>query len=83
MIRILTGPAIVGHLFLDEKEARARAVPVLVHAYAEATGLDVHPAETHLVEVRRIGRDGTRAASAIVELRDGPVTIASWREVDS
>lgn len=77
-VKILSGADIVGHLFRDEAEAIKKALPVLVHAYAKATGLDVHPAEATLVEVRGIGRDGRRA-SAITEVRIAGTTIASWR----
>lgn len=80
-IRIITGPALVGHIFADESEAIARAVPVLVYHYALATGLDIHPAEVYLCEVRRIARDGTRAAAVTTEVRDGAKVIASWRAV--
>lgn len=83
-IKIVTGAAIVGHLFRDEAEAIAKALPVLVGAYAEASGLDVHHAEASLVEVRSIDRrTGARSATATTEVRVGGKTIASWREVAS
>lgn len=80
-IRIITGPALVGHLFRDEAEAREKAVPVLVYHYAQATGLDVEAAEAALYEVRRIGRDGTRAKDTRTELRVVGAVVASWATV--
>lgn len=81
MIKIVTGAAINGHLFRDEAEAIAKALPVLVDAYARATGLDVHHAEASLVEVRDVHRrTGERSAAASTEVRIGGTTIASWRE---
>ncbi len=79
---IVTGAAIVGHVFWSEAEAIAKALPVLVNAYAVATGLDVHPAEASLVEVRSINRlTGERSANATTEVRVAGQTIALWREV--
>ena len=81
-VAIITGPAIVGHLFRDEAEAIEKALPVLVHHYATAIGMDVHHAEASLVEVRGINRrTGERAAVTTTEVRIGGLTIASWREV--
>jgi hypothetical protein len=79
MVKILTGPAIVGHLFRDRAEAIALAIPVLVGTYAERAGLDVHRAEAQLVECR-LSRVSSRSWT---EVRVAGVTIASWREVES
>ena len=75
-IQIVTGPAIVGHLFRDRAEAIAKALPVLVGTYAERTGLDVHRAEAQLVECRL-------SRGSWTEVRVAGVTVASWREVRS
>ena len=75
-IKIVTGPAIVGHLFRDRAEAIAVALPVLVGTYAERTGLDVHRAEAQLVECRL-------SRGSWTEVRVAGVTVASWREVRS
>lgn len=81
MIKILTGPAINGHIFRDHAEAVAKALPILVGCYADATGLDVHHAEAVLVEVRVVDkRTGKASDDATVEVRVGGTTIASWRE---
>lgn len=84
MIEIITGPVITGHLFASESEAIEKALPVLVHTYAELTGLDVHPAEVSLVELRGIDRrTGARSSTTTTEVRLGCTVIASWREVQS
>ena len=82
-IKIVTGPAIVGHLFRDTAEARSIALPVLVRTYADRTGLDVHPAEASLVECCALGIDGERIRQRWTEVRVAGVTVASWREVRS
>lgn len=73
MITILTGAAMVGYTFRDGAEATSKAVPVLVHHYATAAGVDVHPAETSLVECSAGDRRWT-------EVRLGSTIIGSWRE---
>ena len=71
-VRIVTGPALVGHVFADSEEVVERAVPVLVGAYVTATGLDVSPTECSYVEC------STAAGTRWTELRLGSTIIASW-----
>jgi len=80
VIRVVLGPAIPGHVFRDWEEAVERALPVLVHHYAQATGRDVHPMEVSLVQVRGISRDGRLAKYVTTEVRLGLTVIAVWRE---
>lgn len=81
-IKIITGAAIVNNMYRDEAEAIEKALPVLVHHYAEATGLDIHHAEASLVETRKIDHaTGKRSVVATIEVRVAGQTIASWREI--
>ena len=77
MIKIVTGPAIVGHLFSDAAEARSIALPVLVGTYADRTGLHVHPAEASLVECCALGIDGERIGQRWTEVRVAGAIVAS------
>jgi len=74
MVKILSGPALVGHLFRDRDEAILRAVPVFVDVFAKLTDLDVHPSEVQIVDCYMGSNEWT-------EVRSAHRIIASWREV--
>lgn len=67
MYQIQTGPAGVGHLYgADEID---KAVALLVHHYAHAMNLDVHPAEARLYESRALDSKMLPTGHRTIEVR--------------
>lgn len=74
---ITSGPCMVTH-YCTLAEFEGRVGAALVGHYAKQADLDVHHAESHVVEVRRLRQ--TERAPRQYELRVAGRTVASARE---